>query len=90
MHTPTEAPDGSMMGAGGVAQRWRQSPILLWFRLSGGLLLGLAGIWVVIAGPLYNRLWLVLIGLAMVLLGSYLTRLGIKGLRQQPASAVRA
>ena len=47
----------------------------------GGLLLVLAGVWVVVAGPLFHHLWLDLIGLAMLILGGYLFHLGLTELR---------
>ena len=34
--------------------------------LYGGLLLVLAGVWVVVAGPLFHRLWLGIVGSAML------------------------
>jgi hypothetical protein len=64
-----------------VADRWRHSSSLRWVRLSGGLLLVLAGVWVVVAGPLFHRLWLEIFGLAMLVLGGYLFHLGLTGLR---------
>ena len=64
-----------------MADWWRNSPFLPWVRLFGGLLLVLAGVWVVVAGPLFHRLWLDLIGLAMLVLGGYLSHLGLTGLR---------
>jgi hypothetical protein len=72
-----------MVGEQGVAERWRRSDALPWIRFFGGLLLSFAGVWVVVAGPLYNRMWLVVVGLAMLLLGGYLTRLGVRGLWHQ-------
>ncbi len=50
-------------------------------RVFGGLLLVLAGLWVVAAGRLYHRLWLDIIGAAVLVLGGYLSRLGLTGLR---------
>ena len=64
-----------------MADRWLHSSYLPWVRLFGGLLLVLAGVWVVVAGPLFHRLWLDLIGPAMLILGGYLFRLGLTGLR---------
>jgi len=57
------------------------SSYLPWIRLLGGLLLVLAGVWVVVAGPLFHHLWLDLIGLAMLILGDYLFHLGLTELR---------
>lgn len=70
-----------------MADRWRHSPSLPWVRLLGGLLLVLAGVWLVVAGPLFDRLWLDLIGLAMLVLGGYLSHLGSKGLHEPPRPA---
>jgi hypothetical protein len=67
-----------------VAARWQESTYLSLVRFVGGLLLVLAGVWVVVAGSLYNRLWLDIIGVAMLVLGGYLSRLGIKGVRERP------
>jgi hypothetical protein len=71
-----------------VIDEWRQSTYLPWVRLSDGLLLVLAGVWVVVAGPLFHRLWLDIIGIAMLALGSYLSRLGLKGLQHTPRGRV--
>jgi hypothetical protein len=65
----------------GLAQRWRRSPLLPWVRVSGGLLLVLAGIWLVVAGPLFHRQWLDIIGGILLVLGGYLFSIGVKGLR---------
>lgn len=64
-----------------MVDRWMHSSSLPWVRLCGGLLLVLAGVWVVVAGPLYHRMWLDLIGSAMLVLGGYLFHLGLTGLR---------
>ncbi len=74
----------------GVADRWRHSPSLPWVRLCGGVLLVLAGVWVVVAGPLYNRLWLDVIGPVMLVLGGYLIHLGLTGLRHATGKLVRS
>jgi hypothetical protein len=49
----------------------------------GGVLLVLAGLWVVAAGPLFHRLWLDYVGVMMLLIGGYLSRLGHKGINGQ-------
>jgi|BarGraNGADG00212_1021973.scaffolds.fasta_scaffold61436_2 hypothetical protein len=72
---------GSMGGLQGLVDQWRQSSYLPRVRLFGGLLLVLAGVWVVVAGPLFHRLWLDIIGAAMLVLGGYLSCLGLTGLR---------
>ncbi len=66
-----------------MVDRWQQSPSLPWVRLFGGLLLVLAGVWLVVAGPLFHRLWLDPLGLAMLVLGGYLSHLGSTGLRRE-------
>ena len=63
-----------------LVQRWQRSPLLPWVRLFGGLLLVLAGVWLVVAGPLFHRLWLDIIGAILLILGSYLFSIGAKGL----------
>ena len=65
----------------GLVQRWQSSPLLPWVRMFGGLLLVLAGLWLVVAGPLFRRLWLDIIGAILPALGGYLFGIGIKGLR---------
>jgi hypothetical protein len=65
----------------GSVQRWLRSPLLPWSRLFGGLLLVLAGVWLVVAGPLFHRLWLVVIGAILLVLGGYLIRIGVRNLR---------
>jgi hypothetical protein len=67
-----------------VAARWQGSSYLPLVRFVGGLLLVLAGVWVVVAGSLFHRLWLDIIGIAMLVIGAYLSRLGMKGVRQRP------
>jgi hypothetical protein len=67
-----------------VADQWQRSIYLPWVRVLGGLLLVLAGVWVVVAGPLFHRLWLDVIGAAMLILGSYILGLGLKGLNGRP------
>jgi hypothetical protein len=67
-----------------VVDRWLHSSYLPRVRLLGGLLLVLAGVWVVVAGPLFHRLWLDLIGTAMLVLGGYLFHRGSTGLRHRP------
>ena len=67
-----------------VAARWQESSYLPLVRSVGGLLLVLAGVWVVVAGSLFHRLWLDSIGVAMLVLGGYLSRLGLKGARARP------
>jgi hypothetical protein len=46
----------------------------------------LAGVWVVIAGPLFHRLWLDVVGAAMLALGGYLMHLGWTGLHSTQSS----
>jgi hypothetical protein len=70
-----------MAGGLGAADRWRHSSSLPWVRLLGGLLLVLAGVWLVVAGPMFHRLWLEIFGPAMLLLGGYLLHLGWTGLQ---------
>ena len=77
-----------MRGLRGLADRWQESSFLPLARLLGGLLLVLAGVWVVVAGPLYHQLWLEIVGLAMLVLGAYLMRLGLNGLRHSPRHPV--
>jgi hypothetical protein len=67
-----------------VADQWQRSIYLPWVRLVGGLLLVLAGVWVVVAGPLFHRLWLDVIGAAMLILGSFILGLGFKGINGRP------
>ena len=69
--------------------QWRQSSRLPWVRLFGGLLLALAGVWVVVAGPLFHQLWLDIIGAAMLGLGGYLSCLGLAGLRHAERHPVK-
>jgi len=57
--------------------------------LFGGLLLILAGVWVVVAGPLFHRFWLDIIGVAMLVLGGHLSRLGLTGLRHAERHPVK-
>lgn len=64
----------------GPVQRWLRSPLLPWARLFGGLLLVLAGVWLVVAGPLFHRLWLEIIGAILLALGGYLVGIGVRGL----------
>jgi hypothetical protein len=66
----------------GLTERWLRSPYLPWLRLFGGIAVMLAGVWVVVAGPLYQRMWLVIVGLPMLLLGGYLVWVGWDGLRR--------
>lgn len=65
----------------GLAQSWQRSPLLPWLRLLGALVLALAGIWLVVAGPLFHRLWLDVVGAILLALGGYLVSVGTKGLR---------
>ena len=65
----------------GLVLRWRRSPPLPWARVFGGLLLVLAGVWLVVAGPLFHHLWLDVIGAILLVLGGYLFSIGVKGLR---------
>jgi len=67
-----------------VADQWQRSICLPWVRLVGGLLVLLAGVWVVVAGPLFHQLWLDVIGAAMLILGSYILGLGFKGINERP------
>ena len=71
-------------------QRWQRSPLLPWVRLFGGLLLVLAGVWLVIAGPLYHRLWLDIIGATLLVLGGYLFSIGAKGRENRRAETGRS
>jgi hypothetical protein len=64
----------------GSAQRWVSSPLLPWVRLFGGLLLVVAGVWLVVAGPLFHRLWLAIIGAILLVLGGYLFSIGVRSL----------
>ena len=50
---------GTMAGGRGRTDRWQQRSALALVRRFGGLLLVLAGVWVVLAGPLHHRMWLV-------------------------------
>jgi succinate-acetate transporter protein len=59
-----------------------RSPLLPWARLFGGLLLVLAGIWLVVAGPLFDRLWLDIFGAILLALGGYLVGIGVRSLRR--------
>ena len=61
----------------GPVQKWLRSLLLPWARLLGGLLLVLAGVWLVVAGPLFHRLWLDIIGAILLILGGYLIRIGV-------------
>jgi hypothetical protein len=63
----------------GLADRWQRCSLLPWVRLFGGLLLVLAGVWLVVAGPLFHRLWLDIIGVVLLALGGYLFSVGVKG-----------
>jgi hypothetical protein len=74
-------PSGGPSFLQGVINRWLHSPSLPWVRVFGGLLLVLAGVWVVVAGPLFHRLWLDLIGAVMLVLGGYVFHLGLTGVR---------
>ena len=67
----------------GLVQRWQRSPLLSWIRLFGGLLLVLAGMWLVVAGPLFHRLWLDIVGAILLVLGGYLFGIGFKGLHHR-------
>jgi hypothetical protein len=64
----------------GLIERWQRSPLLPRVRLFGGLLLVLAGVWLVIAGPLFHRLWLDIVGAILLVLGGYVFSVGAKGL----------
>lgn len=63
-----------------MVHRWQRSPLLPWVRLLGGLLLVLAGVWLVVAGPLFHRLWLDIIGAILLVLGGYLFSIGVRNL----------
>jgi hypothetical protein len=67
-----------------AAGKWQSSVHLPWARLVGGVLLLLAGVWVVAAGPLFHRLWLEFIGAAMLIIGGHISRLGSKGINGRP------
>ena len=64
----------------GSVQKWRSSAVLPWARLFGGLLLVCAGVWLVVAGPLFHRLWLAIIGAILLVLGGYLFSIGVRSL----------
>jgi hypothetical protein len=64
----------------GLVQGWQSSPLLPWVRLFGGLLIVFAGVWLVVAGPLFHRLWLDIIGAILLVLGGYLFSIGAKAL----------
>jgi hypothetical protein len=64
-----------------LADTWRHGRAISWVRVSGGLMLVLAGVWFIVAGPLFQRLWLDIIGVVMLVLGGYLARLGLTVLR---------
>jgi hypothetical protein len=66
--------------------RWRHSRAIPWVRVFGGLLLVLAGVWLIVAGPLFQRLWLDIIGVSMLILGGYLSCLGLTVLRHAPSN----
>jgi hypothetical protein len=81
---PSEGPcsrDGTIATKG---DQWQKSVYLPWTRLVGGVLLVLAGVWVVAAGPLFHRLWLDFIGVAMLIIGGYISPLGSKGINGHP------
>jgi hypothetical protein len=63
----------------GLVQQWQRNPVLPRIRQFGGLLLVLAGIWLVIAGPLFQRLWLDIFGVILVVLGGYVFSVGVVG-----------
>ena len=65
----------------GSVERWLRSPRLPLARLIGGLLLVLVGTWLVVAGPLFHRLWLDIIGAVLLVLGGYLISIGASDLR---------
>jgi hypothetical protein len=67
-----------------AADQWQKSVYLPSTRLVGGVLLVLAGVWVVVAGPLFHRLWLDFIGVTMLIIGGYLSWLGLKGIKGWP------
>jgi len=52
--------------------RYRASRSVVIIRRVGGVLLGVSGVWVIVAGELYRRRVLDWLGLAMVVLGVYL------------------
>ena len=68
-----------MANESGLTDRWQRCSLLPWVRLFGGLLLLLAGVWLVVAGPLFHRLWLDIIGVVLLALGGYLFSVGVKG-----------
>ncbi len=69
-----------MADESGSVQRWLLSPQLSWVRLFAGLLLVLAGIWLVIAGPLFDRRSLDIVGAILLGLGIYLSSIGVRAL----------
>ncbi|MGD1013502.1 MAG: hypothetical protein ABR963_03820 [Acidimicrobiales bacterium] len=52
--------------------RYRASRAVVIIRRVGGVLLGVSGVWVIVAGELYRRRVLDWLGLALVVLGVYL------------------
>lgn len=48
-----------------------------------------AGLWLVAAGPLFHRWWLDIIGVVMLVLGGYLSRLGLTLLRHASSKTVK-
>jgi hypothetical protein len=73
----------------GLVQRWQHRPLLQRVRLFDGLLLILAGIWLVVAGPLFHRLWLDIIGVILLILGGFLFSIGVKSLHASSRLSLR-
>jgi hypothetical protein len=63
----------------GLVQRWQHGSLLPRPPVFGGLLLVFAGVWLVIAGPPFHRLWRGIHGAILLVLGSCVFRIGIKG-----------
>src|SRR5271165_2375649 len=85
--TLSPANAGTVEGVRTVADRWRRNPSFPWVRLFGGRALALAGAWLVVAGPLFHRLWPDIVGTAVLALGGPLIHRGWTGLLRTPPSS---